>query len=62
MDYKEGTPSSPASGVGRPIEDRLEAAVIQTNKAVQAAARAVEQLATSMAAVYGGGVNADVRD
>lgn len=35
MVYKEGTPPEPASGVGRPIEDRLEAAVIETNEAVQ---------------------------
>lgn len=35
MDYKEGAPPEPASGVGRPIEDRLETAVIETNEAVQ---------------------------
>lgn len=40
----------------------LHQAVIQTNEAVQAAARAVERLAASVAAVYGGGVNADIRD
>lgn len=43
MDYKEGTPSAPASGIARPIEDRLEAAVIETNEAVQRLADIVAQ-------------------
>lgn len=62
MEPKEENPLPAASGVGEPIERRLEDAVIQTNEAVQRAARAVEQLAASMAAVYGGAVDADVRD
>ena len=41
-----------ASGVGEPIERRLESAVIQTNEAVQAAAAAVERLAASVTAMY----------
>lgn len=62
MEPKEENPLPAAAGVGEPIERRLESAVIQTNEAVQAAARAVEQLAATVAAVYGGAVNADIRD
>lgn len=43
MDHKEGTPSASASGIARPIEDRLEAAVIETNEAVQRLADIVAQ-------------------
>lgn len=62
MEPKEENPLPAAAGVGEPIERRLEDAVIQTNEAVQAAAAVVEKLAATVAAVYGGGVNADVRD
>lgn len=62
MEPKEENPLPAASGVGEPIERRLEDAVIQTNEAVQAAARAVERLAASVAAVYGRGRDADIRD
>lgn len=40
----------------------LHQAVIQTNEAVQAAARTVEQLAALVAAAYEGGRDADIRD
>lgn len=62
MEPKEENPLPAATGVGEPIERRLESAVIQTNEAVQAAARAVERLAASVAAVYGRGRDADIRD
>lgn len=62
MEPKEENPLPAASGVGEPIERRLEDAVIQTNEAVQAAARVVEQLAATVAAVYGRGRDADIRD
>ena len=62
MEPKEENPLPAAAGVGEPIERRLESAVIQTNEAVQAAARAVEQLAASVAAAYGRGRDADIRD
>lgn len=52
MEPKEETPVPAASGVGEPIERRLESAVIQTNEAVQAAAAAVERLAASVTAMY----------
>lgn len=62
MEPKEENPLPAAAGVGEPIERRLESAVIETNKAVQAAARTVEQLAALVAAVYERGRDADVRD
>lgn len=62
MEPKEENPLPAAAGVGEPIERRLESAVIQTNEAVQAAARTVEQLAALVAAVYERGRDADVRD
>lgn len=62
MEPKEENPLPAAAGVGEPIERRLESAVIQTNEAVQAAARTVEQLAALVAAVYERGRNADIRD
>lgn len=62
MGPKDENPLPAAAGVGEPIERRLESAVIQTNEAVQAAARAVERLAASVAAVYGRGRDADIRD
>lgn len=62
MEPKEENPLPAAAGVGEPIERRLESAVIETNKAVQAAARAVERLAASVAAVYERGRDADIRD
>lgn len=62
MEPKEENPLPAAAGVGEPIERCLEDAVIQTNEAVQAAARAVERLAASVAAMYGRGRDADVRD
>lgn len=40
----------------------LHQAVIQTNEAVQAAAAAVERLAGAVAAMYGRGRDADIRD
>ena len=49
-----------ASGVGEPIERRLESAVIQTNEAVRAAAAAVERLAASVTAMYGRGRDAEL--
>lgn len=52
MEPKEENPVPAASGVGEPIERRLESAVIQTNEAVQAAAAAVERLAASVTAMY----------
>ena len=52
MEPKEENPVPAASGVGEPIERRLEDAVIQTNEAVQAAAAAVERLAASVTAMY----------
>lgn len=52
MEPKEENPMPVASGVGEPIERRLESAVIQTNEAVQAAAAAVERLAASVTAMY----------
>lgn len=62
MEPKEENPLPAAAGVGEPIERRLESAVIQTNEAVQAAARTVEQLAALVAAVYERGRDADIRD
>lgn len=62
MEPKEENPLPAAAGVGEPIERRLEDAVIQTNEAVQAAARTVEQLAALVAAVYERGRDADIRD
>lgn len=62
MEPKEENPLPAAAGVGEPIERRLEDAVIQTNEAVQAAARTVEQLAALVAAAYERGRDADVRD
>lgn len=59
-EIKEAPPM--AAGVGDPMERRLEAAVIETNEAVQAAARAVEQLAASVAAMYERSRDAGVRD
>lgn len=62
MEPKEENPLPAAAGVGEPIERRLEDAVIQTNEAVQAAAAVVEKLAATVAAVYGRGRDADIRD
>lgn len=62
MEPKEENPLPAATGIGEPIERRLESAVIQTNEAVQAAAAAVERLAGAVAAMYGRGRDADIRD
>lgn len=52
MEPEMHDPVPAATGIGEPIERRLESAVIQTNEAVQAAAAAVERLAASVAAMY----------